>query len=591
MTPAHASPQLRERPPQPEARGRLIAAGLHPVLADCLARRGVDDDSALDPALHRLLPARGLRNMEVAAREIGQAILDSQRLLIVGDYDADGATASAVMVRGLQRLGGRVSFLVPDRFRFGYGLTPGLVADMAITHANALPHWIITVDNGISSLAGVKAAQDLGIQVLITDHHLPGPLLPEALIINPQLADCDFASKNLAGVGVAFYLVVAIRAWLAQESPRHKGQDLARIDDLLSLVALGTVADLVRLDDNNRRLVQQGLLRIQRGLAPAGVLALFEAAGRSHRDATAHDLGFFIGPRLNAAGRLADMGIGIRCLTTDDPAEARALATELHMLNQARRDLQQTQSEAASQQVADLVTASDSTGHGPPVQKALVLFDPRWHQGVVGLIAGRIKDQTHRPTLAFAPAEPGAEILRGSGRSVPGVHLRDLLARIDSLAPGLITAFGGHAMAAGLSLPHGRLAEFTALLHQVADELIEPTLLSPVLLTDGPLGPADMCLETAQILSQQVWGQGFAVPIFQNRFLVRQQQRLKDRHLKLDLRLAVDPRKPLTGIWFDGPVALPPEVVLAYQLEVNTYMGLSSLQLRIQAAESTNPLH
>ena len=591
MTPASASPRLKERPAQPVARDRLISAGLHPVLADCLARRGVDDASALDPALHRLLPARGLRNMEVAAGEIGQAILAGQRLLIVGDYDADGATASAVMLRGLQRLGATVSFLVPDRFRFGYGLTPGLVAELAIAQAGALPDWIITVDNGISSIGGVRAAQDLGIQVLITDHHLPGPLLPEALIINPQLADCGFASKHLAGVGVAFYLVVAIRAWLAQESPLHKGQELARIDDLLSLVALGTVADLVRLDDNNRRLVQQGLLRIQRGLAPAGLLALFEAAGRSHAEATAHDLGFFIGPRLNAAGRLADMRIGIRCLTTDDPAEARALATELHTLNQTRRDLQQTQSEAASQQAADLVAASDNTVHGQPTQKALVLFDPSWHQGVVGLIAGRIKDQIHRPTLAFAPAEPGAELLKGSGRSVAGVHLRDLLARVDSLAPGLMTAFGGHAMAAGLSLPHNRLAEFTTLLHRVADELVEPSLLSPILLTDGPLDPADISLETAQTLSQQVWGQGFAVPVFQNRFLVRQQQRLKDRHLKLDLLLADDPRRRLAGIWFDGPALLPTEVVLAYQLEVNSYMGLSSLQLRIQAAEPANPLH
>ncbi|MEY3670154.1 MAG: exodeoxyribonuclease single-stranded DNA-specific exonuclease [Pseudomonadota bacterium] len=591
MTPSPLAPRLAQRPAQPMARDRLVLAGLHPVLADCLARRGVDDAAALDPALHRLLPARGLRNMEVAAREIGQAILAGQRLLIVGDYDADGATASAVMLRGLQRLGAAVSFLVPDRFRFGYGLTPGLVAELATAEAGALPHWIITVDNGISSFAGIKAAQDLGIQVLVTDHHLPGPTLPEALIINPQRADCGFASKHLAGVGVAFYLVVAIRAWLAQESPQHQGQELPRIDDLLSLVALGTVADLVRLDENNRRLVQQGLLRIRRGLAPAGLLALFEAAGRPYQEATAHDLGFFIGPRLNAAGRLADMRIGIRCLTTDDPAEARALATELHTLNQARRELQQTQSESASQQAAELVAATSGPSHGQAAQKALVLFDPSWHQGVVGLIAGRIKDQTHRPTLAFAPAEPGAELLKGSGRSVPGVHLRDLLARIDSLAPGLMTAFGGHAMAAGLSLPQTRLAEFTALLHQVADELVDPSLLSPILLTDGPLDPTDISLETAQALSQQIWGQGFPVPIFQNRFLVRQQHRLKDRHLKLDLVLADDPRRRLAGIWFDGPSLLPTEVVLAYQLEVNTYMGLSSLQLQIQAAEPVNPLH
>jgi len=589
--------RLQERPERPEARARLIASGLDPVLADCLARRDIDDPTALDPAMHRLLPARGLLHIEDAADQIGTAILGQASLLVVGDYDADGATATAVLVRGLQRLGARVSFRVPDRFRFGYGLTPGLVQEIAAEAESGsqspdnasgpagLPDWIITVDNGISSIAGVADAQALGIRVLVTDHHLPGPQLPETLIINPHLPGCGFPSKNLAGVGVAFYLLVAIRAWLAQRSAGPGHAEMARIDDLLPLVALGTVADLVRLDENNRRLVAQGILRIRRGLAPPGLLALFQVAGRSPASATAHDLGFFIGPRLNAAGRMSDMAIGIRCLLTDDPQEALRAAGSLHTLNQSRRDLQALQTEAASIQAETLLQQRDAVG------KALVLFDDRWHQGVIGLIAGRIKDQTHRPTLAFAPTEPGADLLKGSGRSIAGVHLRDLLARIDSLAPGLMTAFGGHAMAAGLSLPRGRLQEFTQLAAQVAEEVIDEALLSPELLTDGPLPARGFSLQTAKLLSSQIWGQGFPAPVFYNHFLVRQQRLLKDRHLRLELVLADDPRQRVSGIWFDGPQALPNAVQLAFTLGVNDYLGAESLQIVVHAAGELNPLH
>lgn len=598
--------RLQDRPERPEARQRLIASGLDPVLADCLSRRGIDDPIALDPALHRLLPARGLLHIEDAADQIGTAILARESLLVVGDYDADGATATAVLVRGLRRLGARVSFRVPDRFRLGYGLTPGLVQEIAaeaesslhspeetsglawapgVAKLPGLPDWIITVDNGISSIAGVAAAQALGIRVLVTDHHLPGPQLPETLIINPQLPGCGFPSKNLAGVGVAFYLLVAIRAWLAQRNPGPGQPEMARIDDLLALVALGTVADLVRLDENNRRLVAQGLLRIQRGLAPPGLLALFQVAGRSPTSATAHDLGFYIGPRLNAAGRMSDMAIGIRCLLTDDRQEAMQTAGTLHTLNQSRRDLQALQTEAASIQAETLLQQQDT------LDKALVLFDDQWHQGVVGLIAGRIKDQTHRPTLAFAPAEPGSELLKGSGRSIVGVHLRDLLARLDSLAPGLMTAFGGHAMAAGLSLPRSRLREFTRLVAQVAEEVIDTELLAPVLLTDGPLPAQGFSLETARLLSSQIWGQGFPAPVFCNRFLVRQQRLLKDRHLRLDLVLADDPRQRVSAIWFNGPLALPNTARLAFSLGINDYLGTESLQLMVHAAETLNPIH
>lgn len=601
--------RLQDRPERSEARQRLIASGLDPVLADCLSRRGIDDPMALDPALHRLLPARGLLHIEEAADQIGTAIVSGESLLVVGDYDADGATATAVLVRGLRRLGARVSFRVPDRFRLGYGLTPGLIEEIAAEAESnphspeeisglaetpgapgpsklpGLPHWIITVDNGISSIAGVAAAQALGIRVLVTDHHLPGPQLPETLIINPQLPDCGFPSKNLAGVGVAFYLLVAIRAWLAQRNPVQGQSEMARIDDLLPLVALGTVADLVRLDENNRRLVAQGLLRIQRGLAPPGLLALFQVAGRSPASATAQDLGFYIGPRLNAAGRMSDMAIGIRCLLTDDRQEALQAAGTLHTLNQSRRDLQALQTEAASSQTETLLRKQGT------LDKALVLFDDQWHQGVVGLIAGRIKDQTHRPTLAFAPAEPGSELLKGSGRSIVGVHLRDLLARIDSLAPGLMTAFGGHAMAAGLSLPRSGLGEFTRLVAQVAEEMIDEALLAPVLLTDGPLPAQSFSLETARLLSSQIWGQGFPAPVFCNQFLVRQQRLLKDRHLRLDLVLADDPRQRVSAIWFNGPLELPNTARLAFSLDINNYLGTESLQLMVHAAETLNPIH
>ena len=529
--------------------------------------------------------------MEAAAERLGTAMLSGESLMVVGDYDADGATATAVLVRGLQRLGAIVTFRVPDRFRFGYGLTPGLVQEIASeSGSNGLPHWIITVDNGISCLAGVAAAQALGIQVVITDHHLPGPALPQALIINPHLPGCGFPSKNLAGVGVAFYLLVAIRAWLSQNAPDPRPSELPRIDDLLPLVALGTVADLVQLDENNRRLVAQGLSRIQRGLAPQGLLALFAIAGRPHGLATAHDLGFFIGPRLNAAGRLSDMAIGIRCLLTDDAHDAQRLASELQTLNQSRRDMQQAQAEAATVQAEKLLGRDLSAG-GLGSQKALVLFDPQWHQGVVGLIAGRVKDQSHRPTLAFAPAEPDSDLLKGSGRSIPGVHLRDLLARIDSLCPGLMTAFGGHSMAAGLSLPRSGLETFKQLLTQVAEELIDEALLAPVLTTDGPLPPQAFSLEIAKLLNDQIWGQGFSVPVFRNRFLIRQQRQLKERHLRLELVPADDPRQRVSAIWFNGPSQLPPEASLAFTLGINDYLGIESLQLIVQAAEDTEPLH
>ena len=589
MTFKTASVSLIDRPVDTKVRDDLLAAGLHPVLADCLARRGIRSPEDLDPALHKLLPARGLRNIEIAAQNIGHAIKAKEHILVVGDYDADGATATAVLVLGLKRLGAVISFLVPDRFRFGYGLTPGLVDDIISSVDVKRPDWIVTVDNGISCAAGVSAAQSYGIQVMITDHHLPGPTLPDTLIINPQLPDCSFPSKNLAGVGVAFYLLVAVRAWLAQNQPHRADHHVPRIDDLLSLVALGTVADLVRLDENNRRLVYQGLQRIQRGLAPLGLTALFETCGRDPREATTQDLGLLIAPRLNAAGRLSDMRIGIRCLLTDSLEEAHELAAQLHDLNQSRRALQKSQTESAVQQTETLL--SQWPAQHESCQRALVLYDPNWHQGVVGLIAGNIKDRVHRPTLAFAPSNPGSELLKGSGRSVPGVHLRDILARVDSLSPGLMEAFGGHAMAAGVTLKQSRLREFESRLQQVAEALIDPTLLAPILSTDGPLQSDYFDLETAKRISSQVWGQGFPVPVFRNRFLVRQQNRLKDRHLRLELVLAEDPRRRVSGIWFDGPASVPSEVTLAFCLQVNTYLGLETLQLLIQAAEGCDRLH
>jgi single-stranded-DNA-specific exonuclease len=557
----------------------LAKAGLHPVVARCLASRQVQGPQGLDVSLTRLPAPRLLNGVSQAAEQLGQAILQGKSLLIAGDYDADGATATAVMVLGLRRLGARVDFIVPDRFRLGYGLTPALIDQALAQRPGQRPDWIITVDNGISAMEGVAHAQALGIQVLVTDHHLPGQQTPDCLIINPQLGQDEFPSRQLAGVGVAFYLIMAIRTWLAQQAGPESPADMPRIDDLLALVALGTVADLVKLDELNRLLVSQGLRRIRKGNCPPGITALFQVAGKDPSQAQAEDLGFAIGPRLNAAGRLTDMTIGIQCLLAESLVQAAPLAQQLQSLNTERRE-QESSSRDEALAVAQTLDAQRT-------RRAFVLFDPNWHIGLVGLLASRVKDHYYRPSLVFGQAEDGS--LKGSGRSIPGIHLRDVLERVHTQHPGLIVAFGGHAMAAGLTLA---TADDLPLFEEALDQAItafapDDSLFENKLVTDGELLPQEHGLDLVEAIDDITWGQGFPRPLFRNRFRIVSQQRLKERHLRLGLQLPQAPAHRLQAIWFDAPEALPPEIELAYELQTNDWQGHRSLQLLIRAAQIT----
>jgi single-stranded-DNA-specific exonuclease len=513
------------------------------------------------------------------AAELLAAHRTSGRVLVVGDFDADGATGSALLVRAMRSLGfAHVDFLVPNRFQFGYGLTPGIVA----LAAERRPSLIVTVDNGVSSIEGVAAAQALGIPVLITDHHLPAARLPCAdAIVNPNLAGSTFASPALSGVGVAFYVVAALA--------RAVGQPQFRASDLLDLVALGTVADLVPLDRNNRVLVAQGLRRIRAGRCVPGIRALLELAGRRRERLTAADLGFVVAPRLNAAGRLADMSVGIACLLADDEGRARALAAELTRLNEERREIEQRmQAEAAD------LAASVRFGASGDETLGLCLFDESWHQGVVGLVAGRIKDRVHRPVVAFARAADGS--LRGSARSVAGIHIRDVLDAIAARHPGLIEKFGGHAMAAGMTLPESSLDGFRRAFAEEIAARADVDSLAGVILSDGELSDAELSLETARALrGAGPWGQGFPEPVFDGSFKIVDLRVVGARHLKLRLRgtqpaSADGPGAALEAICFgyvggasENPALAPGATVdLAYRLEVNEYNGAEQIQLNCQ---------
>lgn len=558
---------------------RLVASGLHPVLARVFASRGVKDANELDDGLDALHPPTLLQNSHAAAVLLAKAISEQKKCLVVADYDADGATACAVAVRGLRRFGARVDYLVPDRFVFGYGLTPALVEYAISQHTDDPIDLIITVDNGISSIAGVTTAQAKGIDVLITDHHLPGQTLPKTLIVNPNLPDCPFPSKNLAGVGVMFYVLLALRAHL-RESGYFAASAAPRLDDLLPIVALGTVADVVKLDANNRRLVSQGLRRLRKGDSFPGLNALFQVANLDVRSATPTHFGFAIGPRLNAAGRLSDMSIGIRCLLSDDFEEAMQLAEELDQLNRERREIE---ADARDQAEALAAVIMESAGQTSRQRYSLVLHDSGWHPGVVGLIAGRLKESFHRPTIIFADDQDQSR-MKGSGRSIPGVHIRDVLERIDTLHPGLILAFGGHAMAAGLTLRKDSFAEFQELFESTVASFADAEDLHQRIETDGSLDPQYFRLDLATLVSQQIWGQGFPSPIFVNRFQVLQQRRLKERHLKL--LLAHESTRPagparIEAIWFNAPQDLGTAASLAYRLAVNDWQGQSSVQLEI----------
>lgn len=557
-------PTITTRSCPSEVCSALEQAGLAPAWARLYAARGVSHPDQVAHRLPQLLPPATMLNIERAATLLADAVAAHTRILIVGDYDADGATACAVGVRGLRMLGARVDYLVPNRLEHGYGLTPDIVRIAATRH----PDLLLTVDNGIAAVDGVATANALGIPVLVTDHHLPGDALPDAAcIVNPNQPRCEFPSKNLAGVGVMFYVLLALRGELRRRGA-YEQQAEPDLRALLDLVALGTVADVVKLDANNRTLVAQGLARMRAGLACAGVNALFYAAARDPARATVFDLGFMLGPRLNAAGRIDDMALGIECLLADDPATARQLAQRLDTLNRARRDVEAGMLEQALEILASF-SPSDSY--------SLTAFQPDWHIGVIGILASRLKDKFHRPTVVLAASDGGE--LKGSGRSIPGLHLRDALDLVDKRHPGLILKFGGHAMAAGLSIAAGRHEEFAHAFESVVRSLIDPADLEGVIETDGELGLADHRYELALELEHAVWGQGFPAPLFSGVFDVVSQRVVGDKHLKLKLAREGN---AFDAMRFFQSEPLPDRIHAVYALMPNEFNGQRALQLKLQ---------
>ncbi len=585
-TPLRIQPRLNADIPT------ALTAALPPVLARIYAARGVQHPDELELSLKHLLPAQDLLGLDAALDRLELALNQQQQILIVGDFDADGATSTALMMLALRDMGAVVDFLVPDRFKYGYGLTPEIV-ELAI--ANGQPDLIVTVDNGISSHAGVDRAHLAGIEVIITDHHLTSKQPPNACaVVNPNQPNCPFASKALAGVGVAFYLLAAL-------STRRKqaGQPSSRLTDYLDLVALGTVADVAPLDRNNRILVAQGVRRINLRQCRAGILALLAVARREPEQLTAQDLGFVLGPRINAAGRMDNMRIGILCLIADKLADAEPLAQQLEQLNQQRRrveaDMKQSALDLLAQRslfeqqgvagCAQDMAAGVTVGVLP---HAIVLYEPSWHQGVIGIVAGRLKEQFHRPSIVFAPSDASCDILKGSARSIVGVHIRDAIEQIAEQNQGMITHFGGHAMAAGLTLPAQHLKAFQQAFQQIVSTHA-PELFQPILSVDGELDAGDFTLNFAQQLAAAgPWGQAFPAPVFQGEFQVLEHRWLQDKHLKLMLR------HPKGGQWLEAMLfnadqqSWPSEfqrVQLAYQVDINQFRGESRVQLLVQHAE------
>src|ERR1700744_3922900 len=551
--------------------------GLHPVLARLYASRGVCMPDEIETGLARLTPPADVKGCDAAAVLLADAIQGQRRMLVVADYDCDGATACAVAVRGLRMFGGRIEYLVPNRFEYGYGLTPEIVA-LAAQSAAGKPDLLITVDNGIASVDGVEAANALGIDVLVTDHHLPGDELPAArAIVNPNQPGCSFPSKCIAGVGVMFYVLLALRAELRKRGAFDDSRPEPRLDGLLDLVALSTVADVVKLDGNNRVLVAQGLQRIRNGRMQPGITALFRAAGREARSASGFDLGFPLGPRLNAAGRLADMSLGIECLTTDDVGRAWALAQQLDAMNRERREI-----EAGMQQQA-LADLSAIDAGGLAGSTTITLFNASWHQGVIGIVAGRLKERFHRPSFTFALADDSGQTVKGSGRSIAGFHLRDALDLISKRAPGLIVKFGGHAMAAGLTIAAADVPRFTAAFEAVGREWLSEEALSRTVETDGELEDAYFTPQFVEMLDAAVWGQGFPAPVFSGEFEVASQALVKDKHLKLQLLRG---RQRFSAIWFNHTDTLPNRTTIAYRHARDTWNGVSRVQLIVEHAVS-----
>ncbi|OYW31421.1 MAG: single-stranded-DNA-specific exonuclease RecJ [Methyloversatilis sp. 12-65-5] len=558
---------IKHRPVPLRSSEMLAQQGVHPLLARLYAARGVKDRSQIDYSLKALLPPDSMRGLADAAVMLADAIEADARLLIVADYDCDGATACAIGIRALRAMGANVSYLVPNRFEYGYGLTPEIV-DLA---AHAEPDMLITVDNGIASVEGVARANELGMSVLVTDHHLPGDELPAAdVIVNPNQPGCAFPSKAIAGCGVMFYVMLALRAELRNRGA-FDGREAPNLGNLLDLVALGTVADVVKLDHNNRILVTQGMQRIRAGNMVPGLRALFAAAGREPSQAQSFDLGFALGPRLNAAGRLSDMSLGIECLITDDFARALGLAQQLDAINRERREIEQGMQEDAEAQLAGIDIGES---------KSLSLFHPDWHQGVIGIVASRIKERAHRPTIAFARGHEGE--IKGSGRSISGLHLRDALDLVSKRDPGLIIRFGGHAMAAGLTLLEHDLDRFRAAFERAVADMVEPSALTRTIETDGALEASLMNLNAAMLIEAETWGQGFPPPVFSDRFEVRNQRLLKDKHLKLAL---VKDGASFDAIWFNRAEPLPARVTAAFRLDINEYQGVRRIQLMVEHAE------
>jgi len=554
-----------------------LPANLPPLLRRLYASRGVSSAGELERSVRGMLPWQQLSGIDKAVALLYRALQEELRIVVVGDFDADGATSTALSVLALRALGcGNVTCLVPNRFDDGYGLSPEVV-DQA--HARGA-QMILTVDNGISSHTGVDRAHELGIPVLVTDHHLPGETLPDAeAIVNPNLRDCTFPSKSLAGVGVAFYLMLALRAHLRDQGWfAARGLAEPNLAELLDLVALGTVADVVPLDANNRILTWQGLSRIRAGKCRPGIKALLEIANRDPQKLAASDLGFALGPRLNAAGRLDDMSVGVALLLCDNVGEARVLASELDALNQTRKEIEQGMQAEALALCEKLERSSETLPGG------LAMYHPEWHQGVVGILASRIKERFHRPVIAFAPAGDG--LLKGSGRSIQGLHMRDALERLDTLYPGMMLKFGGHAMAAGLSLEASRFEEFQQRFGDLVTEWLDPALLQGEVVSDGPLSPAEMTLEVAEMLRDAgPWGQMFPEPLFDGRFRLLQQRIVGERHLKVMVE-PVGGGPLLDGIAFNVDTTIWPdngvrEVSLAYKLDVNEFRGNRSVQLII----------
>jgi len=561
--------QIKQRHIDKSVEARLIEDGVNPLLARLYAARGVTAKHQLETSLSGIVPPDQLTNNTQMAKLLADAIAANKRMLIIGDYDADGATATTVAMKGLKQMGAQVDFLVPNRFEYGYGLTPEIVQLASTLH----PDILITVDNGIASVDGVAVANQLGLQVLITDHHLPADSAPKAAcIVNPNQHGCDFGSKNLAGVGVMFYVLLALRAELRARNG-FVNRTEPNLTELLDLVALGTVADLVKLDANNRILVEQGLRRIRAGACSLGITALLKIAGKSPDKITAQDLGFYVGPRLNAAGRLDDMRLGIACLLAETESEAMQKAQILHDLNMERRNIEADMQEAAINALADIEVTNNYS---------LSIYHADYHQGVIGILASRLKEKYHRPTIVFADAGDGQDsnkILKGSGRSIANLHLRDALDLVTKQHPNLILKFGGHAMAAGLSIKAEDFAQFQTAFESVTRSLMSEADLQQLLETDGHLCKNDMSLQTAMVLASIVWGQGFPEPIFMDDFKVITHRIVGEKHLKL---LLEKDHKRFDAIYFNCTNVLTENINAVYAPEVNEYKGLQTLQLQIK---------